>query len=129
MAYGFPSILTKLRREMLNYKTFLEEQIASMRESVESADTTTPNYFLDYPSYAKAMALKPVDVCEKGTTRSSKGAWCAVLRRVPPSEACGRPVGFSQWGSTFFYVFFYPQISPHRTTLWHFETFESTGIP
>jgi len=36
MAYGFPSILTKLRREVLNYKTFLEEQIASIRKSAGS---------------------------------------------------------------------------------------------
>jgi hypothetical protein len=36
MAYGFPSILTRLRRKMMNYKTFIEEQIASIRELAES---------------------------------------------------------------------------------------------
>jgi hypothetical protein len=42
MAYGFPSILTRLRRKMLNYKTFLEELIASIRKSAGSGRWDNP---------------------------------------------------------------------------------------
>jgi hypothetical protein len=36
MAYGFPAILKRPSRETMNYKAFVEKQIALIRESVGS---------------------------------------------------------------------------------------------